>query len=520
MGRSKKSPNILFLFTDQLRADCIAALGNPTIKTPNIDRLVREGTSFDQCYTPSPVCVPARHSLITGKPPHETGCVDNIEANIRSPSFMEKLVERGYQTHGVGKMHFSQDLGDWGFTSRDVSEELDEPGKQDDYRKFLNDNGFQHVVDAHGLRSEYYYIPQPSQLPEKLHHSHWVADRSIDFLKNRDTSQPFLLWSSFIKPHPPFETPNPWGRLYRMHEMEEPILPEGSPDHASFWNLVQNRYKYIDGGNYDRHRARTIKAAYYSSISFIDYNVGRILDALGSELDRTLIIFSSDHGEMLGDYGFYGKRTMLNASVRIPLIARLPNKIPVNHRCRIPTTLLDIYPTLLGIAGDRTDRPSIEGKSLFDLVKKAPEDRIVFSQFSQNQLALYMATNENWKYIYSAADNKEWLFDLSNDPHELRNAICDVENQPHLELLKQACIERFESSGYTTSLVGKDWKRYPITEPPARQSDDGLLFQDPAALDDEIKRLGRYSRSTEFKFEEKYGLLKQLCDVSKPKVLQ
>ncbi len=511
------TPNILFLFTDQFRFDCIAALGNSKIKTPNIDRLVRDGTTFTACYTPSPVCCPARRSLSCGLPPHITGCVDNVDAYEAFPSVMEKLGELGYQTHGVGKMHFSPDVGDWGFSSRDVSEELAEDSERDDYRDYLQENGYDHVIDPHGIRSEYYYLPQPSQLPDKAHHTRWVADRSIDFLQNRDRSKPFFLWSSFIKPHPPFESPNPWGRLYRMHEMDLPVLHGGYEDNWTFWNTVQNRFKYTDGFAENRNLSRTITAAYYGTISYIDFHIGRILDSLGSDLDNTLVVFSSDHGELLGDFGCYGKRSMLNASVRVPLIACLPDVFPENHRCDTPATLLDLFPTFTSIANSRERPPSPEGLPLANLLEKTAEDRIVFSQFSQNGLGLYMAANARWKYIYSAADDKEWLFNLENDPQELDNKSGDPEFKTEYNALKLACIKRFQEGGYTGPLIGDEWKRFPRIEAPRKGTDDGFLFQDPVDLEEQIKTLGAFARSSEFTKDERFKLFDKLREVSAPK---
>ncbi|MDG2167196.1 MAG: sulfatase-like hydrolase/transferase [Opitutales bacterium] len=512
---SPTHPNILLIMTDQLRADCIAALGNSKIKTPNIDRLVHEGTSFDRCFTPSPVCCPARQSLTSGLPPHQTGCVDNVDSITESQSFIQVLANQGYQTHGIGKMHFSPNLGDWGFSSRDVSEEFSPPSTRDDYRTFLDENGYEHVLDPHGLRSEFYYVPQPSQVPEKLHHSHWVADGSIDFLNRRDTSKPFFLWSSFIKPHPPFESPNPWGRLYRMHEMDEPLLSEGSGEHWTFWNKVQNRYKYVDDVASNRNLARSIKAAYYGTISFIDYNVGRILDALGSEIDNTLIVFTSDHGELLGDFGCYGKRSMLDPSARVPMIARLPGSFPGNYRCDTPTTLLDLFPTFTSLGGSHADSPSPEGISLLEAMDNSAKDRIVYSQFSQNDLGLYMAANRKWKYIYSAADDKEWLFELANDPYEIVNRKDDPSCLSQFQKLKDACIQRFKSDGYFKPLDGNDWKHFTPPIPPIPNSDDGQLFQDPDALEKQIEALGIYARSTEFTKDKRFGLLDRLFDASR-----
>ncbi len=498
-------PNILFIFTDQLRADCIAALGNSQIKTPNLDRLVREGTTFSHCYTPSPVCMPARHALTSGAPPHQTGCVDNLPIQCDRPSFMSGLNELGYQTHGIGKMHFSKIKGDWGFQTREHAEEIAGESARDDYRDFLAENGFGHVQDPYGFRSEYYYMPQPSQLPERLHSNTWVADRSIEFLNNRDTDKPFFLWSSWVKPHPPFETPLPWSRLYRMHEMDKPYLPADFEEQRNFWSKVQCRYKYMDSGD-SRHLTRMIKAAYYSTVSHLDYHIGRVIDALGPEIDNTLIVFSSDHGEMLGDYGCYGKRSMLDASARVPMMARLPGVFEPGAKADQASTLLDLYPTFLEIAGGEVD-PSLEGVSLQRLQDQNPQDRFVHSQFSQNQLGLYMVANKDWKYIYSAADDKEWLY---KDGCESVNLAGDPAYASVLEKLKQIAIDRFKKDGYMLPLEGGDWARFPKMKFP-ENPDEGLLFQDPPGLQSAINKLGPdYARDEIDKTADTYNLLGRL----------
>lgn len=486
---ASRSKNILFLFTDQFRADCISALGNSQIKTPNLDKLVQSGTAFTRCYTPSPVCVPARHALTCGVPPHQTGCVDNVDIECHRTSFMDELNMLEYQTHGVGKMHFVEGKGDWGFQTRDSSEELAHEGVDDDYRDYLAANGFEHVLDPHGLRSEYYYLPQPSQLPDEHHNTSWVADRSIDFLEKRDKERPFFLWSSFIKPHPPFETPIPWSRLYSMHEMDEPYRPDRYSEQQCFWNKIQNRYKYRDGG-YDRNISRMIRAAYYSTISHIDYHIGRILEALGDEIENTLIVFSADHGEMLGDYGSYGKRCMLDGSASIPMIARLPGVFPAGKSCDHATSLLDLYPTFVDIADPFMTKTNLEGQSLASALEPDSRDRIVFSQFSQNALALYMAADQAWKYVYSAADGKEWLY---RGGEEEINLAGDPVFAGELERLKSALFERFEKDGYSEPVNDGDWRTFPKWQMP-KDPDYGLLLQDPPELSKVTSGLGQYER--------------------------
>ncbi|MBL4700762.1 MAG: sulfatase-like hydrolase/transferase [Phycisphaeraceae bacterium] len=483
-----KRPNILFLFTDQQRFDTIAALGNPIIKTPTMDRLVREGTTFTRAYTPSPVCVSARCSLVTGLPPHQNGCWDNMNMRQDLPSFMDKLTATGYQTHGVGKMHFTPTASRmWGFESRNISEEG--AGKDDSFCEFLVKNDYSHVHAPHGVRSEYYYIPQPSQLPAHLHHTAWTADRSIDFINQRDTTKPFFLWSSFIKPHPPFESPTPWSMLYRTSEMPEPNRFEGMEDLQTYWNHAQNRYKYKDGG-YDAQLMRTMKAAYYSCISFIDYQMGRIIETLGDEIDNTLILLSADHGELLGDYGSVGKRCMLDAANRVPMIVRYPKNFKAGTRCNVPVSLVDVYPTFLSTA--ECDNPVIcnEGAPLNHIADGKTDRDATFSQFQTGSYGLYMITTESHKYIYSVADKRELFFDLQNDPKETRNLATDPSQQAVFENLKQRLIQRMsEGDDQNLIVTNGQWTAYEGHNMPD-DPNAGLLYQDPQGTQELVDALG------------------------------
>ena len=476
---AKLPPNILLITTDQQRADTVAALGNPAIQTPTLDRLAREGTAFTRCYTPSPVCVPARHALATGLPPHNIGCFDNRVDAMPYTSLMERLQVRGYQTHGVGKMHFGPDLWqNWGFESRDTSEEIQPiTSKQDDFCRFLRENGFEHVKEPHGVRSEMYYVPQPSQLPEHLHNTTWVAERSLEFLKTRDRDRPFFLWTSFIKPHPPFEVPTPWDKHYRAADMLPPFRPEGFEELLTYWNHFQNRYKYRDKG-YDEMLVRTIRAIYYACITFIDHQVSRLLDRLGEALDDTLVIFTSDHGELLGDYGSFGKRTMLDAAAKIPMLVRYPTLFEANTRCDAPTTLLDIWPTCLSLAGATDWQVSSEGQNLAEVATGRSERATVYSQYSHNAKGLYAAMTRTLKYIYSAADNREWLFDARLDPHETHNFFDNPKYKECQQELKDRLITRFQADSYLEPLEGDRWRVFPSSHVPENR-DALLLFQDP-----------------------------------------
>lgn len=486
-------PNILFIMTDQQRSDTIHALGNHEIRTPVLDSLVREGTSFTNCYTPSPVCVAGRSATITGVPPHINGCTSNGASPMHLQSIMQVLQEQGYNTHGIAKMHFNpENEAMWGFNSRDISEEgARQLTGRNDFHDYLDDNGYSHVLEPQGIRSEMYYIPQPSQLPQEHHHTTWVADRAIDFLEQRDSEKPFFLWTSFIKPHPPFESPSPWNKLYRTADMMPPFRPEDFEQLLTYWNKHQNRYKYRDKG-YDELLFRTIKTMYYASISFIDYNVGRMLDALGVDTDNTLIVYTSDHGEMLGDYGSVGKRTMLNPAVKIPMLVKWNEKFEQGKQIDTPVSLLDIFPTFANTAGATDMSPSSEGQDLQQIAVGETDREFVYSQFSEKETGLYMIVSRDYKYIYSTADRTEWLFDLKKDPKESKNWAGNPRYIDVTDRLRSKLIERFETDNYDFAVSDGQWREYNPPPFPNPATDDGLLFQDAPHLTDILKDLGAY----------------------------
>ncbi len=473
-------PNVLLFLTDQQRFDTIRALGNSHIQTPTLDSLVQEGISFTSAYDASPVCIASRCSLILSQWAHQTGCTTNCPMPQERTSLMEILHEGGYQTHGVGKMHFSPDSHKmWGYESRDYSEEGGWR-EDDDYCRFVHDSGYDHVSALMGVRSEYYYIPQPSQLPARLHNSTWVADRSLEFLESRDRDRPFFLWSSFIKPHPPFESPSPWHRLYKPVDMPLPHLPTGYESLLTYWNRRQNRYKYRDQG-WDLNFLRTMRAAYYACISFVDYNAGRILQRLREtgEMDNTIIIWVSDHGEMLGDFGSFGKRSMFDAAARVPVIIRYPQRFSAGERCDKVCSLVDLTPTILATVGlDRIDQH--EGIDLAE-VRDGNADRPgVLCQYSQRESGLYALINDDFKYVYSASDDREYLFRRHGAESEERSLAGNVAYQNVVAEMRESLTRWFRSDGYEEVLEGEGWKVYPPEERPTVPDDPdaGLLYQE------------------------------------------
>jgi len=490
-------PNILLIFTDQQRFDTIGALGNPFVRTPNLDRLASEGTAFTSAYTPAPECVPARCCLTFGQYPAHTGCFSNRDPFPfeKKQTIFDALTRTGYRTHGVGKCHFTPSEAaykDNGFETRECQEELTSNPERDHYLQHLWSNGFKHVTDPHGVRGELYYMPQPAQMPARLHPTQWVGDRAVSFVQEQASEdKPWFLYAGIIHPHPPFCPPAPWHKLYRDLDIPPPHLPPNFEDLQIRINRSQNRYKRFDQGS-DLWRIRMMRAYYFACISFIDYQVGRVLDALEAtgQLDNTLIAFSSDHGELLGDFGSVGKRSFHDAASRVPLIVRHPGTLPSGETRDTPVSLIDLTRTFADTAGAEIETHQLDGKNLVDLAGKPPEDRTVFTHLMQGANGLYSAVNHRWKYAYSAPDQREFLFDRKKDPTETHDLIgvCNQPEWPSSQAatdMRDQLITHLREAGQTDAVDGNGWKSHPIQSLP-ENPDGALVYQDHPWADQSI----------------------------------
>jgi len=489
---SVRRPNILLLFTDQQRADSIAALGHPVARTPQMDRLVREGTTFTRAFTPSPVCCSARCCLHTGHYTPTTGLYENgpWPDETQFVSYPQFLSDRGYRTHAVGKCHFTPDKQSLrGFQSRDSQEEGQSKIEGDDFMRWLADQGYDYS-EPHGARGQMYYTPQISSLPEEAHPTRWVADRSIEFLESmKEGDQPWMLFSSFIHPHPPFAPPKPWHKLYHVSQFEVPEPPGSEDERGPFcWvNRHQNRYKYRDGG-FDYQMVRLIRAYYAACVSFIDHQIGRIREVLerNGQLDNTLIVLASDHGELLGDFHCFGKRSMHDAAARIPMICRHPDFFPADVRNETAASLVDLFPTFASVAGasGEAEALGLEGRDLTQFARAEDRERVVFSQLQKGERGLYLAADANGKFIHSAGDGKSWAYETAESDRINR---WEGEASPAgLKRLESELLTFLKASGeeaaYEEEGGALTWRPYPpVDESYLADPNAKLLNQDHPA---------------------------------------
>jgi arylsulfatase A-like enzyme len=470
-----RKPNVLIIVTDQQRADTIAALGNPIIKTPTLDRLCNEGTAFRRAYTPTPVCGPARASMGCGRPGHQGCMTDNFGGVFLDyPDFPTMLHQAGYQTLGVGKSH-SRFAGGPDKPTPENLQGFDRFVHTGEYFEWFSQQSIDWIPRAAGgFGTEHYYIPETLPYPHELSKPHWIVEQSRQFLADRDTDKPFLVCAHFGAPHPGFHVPYPWSAMYRPIEFEGPHKPANYRDYRCRANLFQNRYKWMeDAVEGDRMLLRQIQAAYSAEISYLDWQFARLLEALGDEIDNTLILFTTDHGEMLGDYGCVGKRCMLEAAVRIPMIARLPGVFEAGKEVRAPSTLLDIMPTVVSAAGQEIPHDLDEALPLQEVAGMEAGERIVFSQFSRAWNGQYYASDGERAYWHSAADKREWNFRLCDELDQ--GPILHMDERG--KQLKQALIDRHRGDVFSRAVEADDWADHDI---PAnnihRHPDYGVLF--------------------------------------------
>ena len=466
-------PNIIILFVDQMRYDAMGCAGNPVIRTPALDRLAREGVHFTHGVTPVPVCVAARYSLLTGQRCAAHGRFAN---NIPAPepnlyTLPQLLGSAGYVTRAIGKMHFRPVRRHYGFHRMELMEEIPVHREDDEYLMYLKRAGYGHIRQVHGVRNVLYHQPQVSVIPEAHHGSTWVADRTIEFLKQY-RHRPFFCWSSWIAPHLPWNAPEPFASMCPVDEIDPPH--HWDQPREALPPLMRWAKETSDTAFASMDHLKRIKALYYGNISLIDKGVGRILQTLDDLglADNTLVFFASDHGELMGDHGAFQKSKPYEASMRVPILMRLPGRVEAGSAPADRVSLLDLMPTCLDLAdvpypGDcPLAGDSLLGKPGGGLA--APRDELVVEHGGGNTRWLSLLRGP-WKYNYYFLGGWEELFHLEDDPQEMHNLLLGDPTSDARKLaddMVQTLTAWEREHGFATSLDGH--RELIRTEPPAR----------------------------------------------------
>ncbi len=475
-------PNVLFIMTDQQRADTIAALGNPHIYTPNFDRLVARGVTFTNAYSECPVCVPARMTVYTGRTGPTTGIYGNAAPDLvegqpadmeeRCGAYLPRTMSRlGYRTFGIGKFHTQPWDADLGFEVHLHSEELygtPDQRARDSYAAFIRTEhpAYDFIEGLMGERTEMYYMPQMSMLPAALGVEAWAADRAIEQIARQD-GRPFFGYVSFVGPHPPFAPPIPFNRMYNPDRMPNPVRGDKAVDLMDEQLRWMNHAIWAEDIN-DSH-ARVLKARYYGEISYIDQCLGRILDAVEARGDaaNTLICFYSDHGDHLGDHGAWQKESYFEASCHVPFLLSWPERLPAGAQNPGLVGLADLFGIATAAAGKRELR---EGSDVLGLVgKKAHARECLIGMYGTPGTPLFkiMVREDAWKYIYMANGGKQQLFNVQSDPNELNE---QSNAEPRIvERMRRLAIRAIEHPNANRALKDGDLLALPETNRPLQR---------------------------------------------------
>lgn len=434
--RGRRQPNILFLMADQMRVDALGIVNGWT-RTPNLDRLARDGSLVRGVVTNSAECVPARFSLALGLYPHQTGVWQNgtHTLNPECPNWMQAVERAGYQTSLFGKTHLHPHEGDlrdrlhlmhaYGLQVVDettgphmsahvlsnMTQAWQEKGLWDRYREDLADR----------IRSKRHLV-RPSVLGPEDHYDVYVGRQAASHLASLDDPRPWFCWVSFGGPHEPWDAPEPYASLYSKADIPEPI--PRLPGHERVGGLLRRAFDsdYYSPA-FQPEEVRAMRANYAGNVTLIDDQIGAILDVVRSrgELDRTLIVFTSDHGEMNGDQGLIYKANFLDPVIQVPLIVRPPSG-GAGQELSVIAEWMDVGATLVDYAGSdlpglshaRSLRPLVEGRT-------AAHREFAATEFLDHAALV----DRRWKVEFAPDGSPALLFDRAGDPLEQNNLADD-----------------------------------------------------------------------------------------------
>ena len=458
--------NVLLLMSDQHRRDCLGIEGNRLARTPNLDALARSGTRFGAAYCSNPVCTPSRASLLTGLYTHHHQTWDNATPwPFEHKTIAHYFGRAGYMTALIGKMHFV-DAQTHGFDYRlDFNDWYQYLGPKtklyaDELSRANSGSGMPEIDDlwrdegdpwrgARSLDSRKgpVAVGRASEIPEQDHFDNFIARETVRFLKNHGRQQPFFAICSCLKPHDPFMPARRFAEMFRAEDM--PLPPTwGKVDPAKVPAQIRNliRFNGPTPELNDPMQAKQRIAMYYANLAQMDDALGQVFAAL-RELDLekdTIVLYTSDHGELLGDHGLWQKFQFYEGSCGVPLVIRAPGVTTMGSKCPMPVSQVQLLPTLAELCGvpvPKLDAPSIVPQ-LRDVM--AVRDQPVFAEFDlQTPRAKYMLRRGDFKYTFRVGDMAE-LYDMKRDPDEMTNLALLPEQGQRVEQMKRELFEWYK----------------------------------------------------------------------------
>lgn len=462
MMQNPDRPNVVLICVDQWRGDALSVEGHAVVRTPHLDRLASRGVRFSRAYAATPSCIAARAAMMTGLSQERHGRVgyqDGVPWPYRR-TLAGEFSRHGYQTRAVGKMHVYPERHHLGFEHLVLHDGYPPFGfrqgraieQVDDYSPWLRDKiGFDPGYFEHGLNGNAYNA-RPWDKPESLHPTNFVATHAIDFIRRRDPTRPFFLFMSFHRPHPPLDPPA-WAFEQYLHaEMPDP--PVG--DWAGYFDPMHDPLRPdLAAGRLAPDVLQRARAGYYGHLTHIDLQINRFLEVMAQErLDNnTMVMFVSDHGDMLGDHHLYRKSLPYEGSARIPLmLCGAPVNIKPGTVCDRAVELRDVMPTLLDGAGLPVP-DNLDGRSLLGLARNDPASVRAWRPWFHGEHTLgrhdgkpflqqvHYLTDGREKYIWFSADGYEQLFDLVADPVESFNLAASPAHQQRVAKWRKRMAE-------------------------------------------------------------------------------
>jgi choline-sulfatase len=464
-------PNVLLVMADQLRPQALPAYGNAVVDAPSLVSLAEEGVVFESAYCNSPICAPSRASMLTGRLPSRIGVYDNgAELAASTPTLAHELRAAGYRTCLTGKMHFLGPDQLHGFEERLTTDMY--PAGLDwtpDWGRSPGDR----LPWYHDMSSV--LEPHVSEATLQTDFDDEVAFHSVRKildLARSDDPRPFFLVASFIHPHDPWDMPSTYVNRYDHRDIDLPDVASIADDDLDPHSRRIRAMCGGDGLDISDETVRNARRAYYAAVSYVDEGIGRLLEALETAgmRENTIVVVTSDHGEMLGERGLWYKMSFFEPSARVPLIVTAPNRFAPG-RVAENVSLVDLLPTVMEVANDGAafvPADPIDGTSLLPLLRgdigALCPDTVLGEYLAEGTLApMVMIRRGPYKYVRCPGDPDQ-LFDLSSDPHELRDLAASPAHADVLRGFRRESDERWDLDELHRSVVASQRRRHRVVD--------------------------------------------------------